>query len=227
MGRDMPFSGFSKDGDRFFAQLAAKQDRDWFKAHKQEFTSLWEEPMHALLDELSAQLARQYKGVALSKPKHFRIYRDVRFSKDKSPFKTFAAAVIMWPGGEEHGAPAALYLHLGTEDMVAAGHWTLPPDKLKRYRALVADEKKGKELQRRVDALEKKGFLAEAMEATKRVPPGFEQDHPRARLLKQKGLGVSFPKIPKNVRHSPKLAKWIAEQSALVAPFISWLEAQL
>jgi uncharacterized protein (TIGR02453 family) len=223
----MAFSGLSKDGDRFFAQLAARQDRDWFKAHKAEFTSLWEEPMRALLDELSVQLGKQYKGVALMKPKHFRIYRDVRFSKDKSPFKTFAAAVVMWPGGEDSGAPAALYLHLGTEDTIAAGHWFFPPDKLKRYRALVADEKTGKALERRVDALEKKGFVAEAFEATKRVPPGFEPDHPRARLLKQKGLGVTFPKIPKGVRHSQKLAKWIAEQSAVVAPFVTWLEAQL
>jgi len=223
----MAFTGFSREGDAFFAQLAVRQDREWFKAHKDEFKSQWEAPMKALLEELKAPLAKQYRGVKLLEPKVFRIYRDVRFSKDKSPFKTYHAGVINFPGGEETGAPAAIYVHFGTENVVAAGHWMLPPDKLKLYRQLVADAKTGPELQRKVDALAKKGFGAEAMEATKRVPPGFDADHPRAALLKQKGLGFTFPEPPKAVRHSEKLTKWIVEHSALVAPVVSWLEARL
>ncbi len=223
----MPFAGFSRAGDAFFAQLAARQDRDWFKAHKGEFKALWEAPMKALLDELKAPLAKQYRGVKLGEPKQFRIYRDVRFSKDKSPFKTNVAAMIGFPGGEELAAPAAIYVSFGSENLAAAGHWMLTPDKLKRYRALVADAKTGPELQRKVDALVAKGFTAEAMEATKRVPPGFAPDHARAALLKQKGLGFSFPAIPKPMRHSPKLPKWIIEQSALVAPVVLWLEDKL
>jgi uncharacterized protein (TIGR02453 family) len=223
----MPFSGFDKGQVRFFRQLAARQDREWFKEHKDEYVSLAERPMKELLDALHPALARQYKGFALKPPKYFRIYRDVRFSKDKSPFKTGVASVITLKGDEEDGPPAALYAHFGLEDYAGAGHWHLPPDKLARYRKLVADDRSGGELQKRVDALTKKGFKVASFEATKRVPPGFAPDHPRAELLKRKGLGVSFPTIPKAVRFSPKLASWLTARSAEAAKLITWVEKRL
>src|SRR5215210_4710551 len=102
----MAFLGFPREGARFFAQLAVKQDREWFKEHKAQYAELWETPMKALMEELAPKLAKRYPGVKLLPPKHFRIYRDVRFSKDKSPFKTTINAMIGFPGGEEIGAPA-------------------------------------------------------------------------------------------------------------------------
>jgi uncharacterized protein (TIGR02453 family) len=227
VGTLMAFSGFDRGQVRFFKQLAARQDRAWFKEHKDEFVALAERPMKDLLDDLQPALARQYKGFVLRPPKHFRIYRDVRFSKDKSPFKTHVAAMIGLRGGEEEGAPAALYMHLGLEDFAGAGHWMLPPDKLARYRKLVAADKSGRELQKRVDALTRKGFKIESFEATKRVPPGFPPDHPRTELLKRKGLGISFPKIPAEVRFSRKLAAWLTARSAEAAALVTWLEKRL
>ena len=223
----MAFEGFGKDQVKFFRELARRQDRDWFKENKERFIAVAERPMKDLFDELQPLLARQYKGFALRPPKHFRIYRDVRFSKDKSPFKTGTSAMIGMMGGEEEGAPAALYAHFGVEDYAGAGHWMMPPDKLARYRKLVGDEKTGRELQRRVDALRKKGFSISSFEETKRVPPGFPQDHPRAELLKRKGLGISFPKIPAAVRFSKKLAAWLAQRSAEAATVVIWMEKQL
>lgn len=221
----MGFTGFSREGDRFFGQLSTLQDREWFKQHKAEYVKLWEAPMKALFEELAPKMAKQYAGWKLDPPKHFRIYRDVRFSKDKAPFKTNIAATIHLCGGEE--APTAIYAHFGVEDVVGAGHWMMSPERLKRYRQLIVDEKTGRELQKRVDALEKKGFQIEAMESLKRVPVGFDAEHPRAALLKHKGLGITFPKIPAGVRNSPKLSGWIVEQSAVVAPLVKWVEEKL
>ena len=223
----MAFEGFKKEGQAFFRQLAVKQDRDWFKAHKDEYEELWDKPLKALFADLSGPVGKQYKGVTLAPAKIFRIYRDVRFSKDKSPFKTHAAAVLHARGGLEEGALAAIYIHLGMEEFAGAGHWMLTPAQLKRYRAIVADPKLGPELQRRCDALVKKGFELDSLESLKRVPPGFDPDHPRAELLKRKGLGFSFPKFPANVRYTPKFAKWLVEQSAIVAPTVVWLESKL
>lgn len=223
----MAFTGFSREGERFFAQLAALQDREWFKQHKEEYVELWEQPMKALFEELAPKLSKQYRGFELDPPKHFRIYRDVRFSKDKAPFKTHIASYIKLAGPEEEGAPAAIYAHFGADEEIAAGHWMLPPERVKRYRAVVADEKLGRELEKRVSALEKKGFTVDSFDPLKRVPAPYPKDHPRARLLKMRGLGISFPKTPKGVRHSPKLVKWIAEQSAHAAPLIVWLEERL
>src|SRR5262245_39058732 len=151
----MHFSGFQRGQVAFFKQLAATQDREWFRQNKDRYLTLAERPMKDLLDDLQPALARQYQGFALTPPKHFRIYRDVRFSKDKSPFKTHVAAMIGLRGGEEEGAPAALYVHLGLQDFAGAGHWHLPPDKLGRYRKLVGNDKTGRELQKRVEGLNK------------------------------------------------------------------------
>jgi uncharacterized protein (TIGR02453 family) len=223
----MAFTGFDRGQVRFFRLLAKKQDRVWFKAHKGEYEAIAERPMKDLVDDVYKAVQKQYKGFKLRPPKLFRIYRDTRFSKDKSPFKTGSSAVIALQGSEEEGAPAALYMHLGVQDYAGAGHWHLPPGKIARYRKLVADGKTGPELQKRLDALAKKGFQIESWEALKRVPPGFPPDHPRADLLKRKGIGVSFPKIPKGVRFSPKLSGWFAARSAEVAPLITWMEAEI
>src|SRR5713226_10233931 len=125
----MAFTGFDKGQVRFFRQLARRQDRDWFKEHKGEYEALAEQPMKDLVDDLHRALARQYKSFPLKPPKLFRIYRDVRFSKDKSPFKTGSAAVIAMQGSEEDGPAAALYIHLGAQDYAGAGHWHLPSGK--------------------------------------------------------------------------------------------------
>jgi uncharacterized protein (TIGR02453 family) len=223
----MPFSGFTRDQVAFFRELARRQDREWFKQKKERFQAVAEGPVKDLFDELQPALARRYRGFALKPPKHFRIYRDVRFSKDKSPFKTGLSAMIGLRGGEDEGAPAAIYAHFGVEDYAGAGHWMLPPEKLARYRKLVADDRTGRELQRRVDALKKKGFSIESFESTKRVPPGFPADHPRAELLKLKGLGISFPKIPAAVRFSKKLSAWLAARAAEAATLVIWLEERL
>jgi len=223
----MAFSGFRKEQVTFFRQLAAKQDREWFKENKDRYQALAEAPMKELFDDLQPALARQYKGFKLKPPKHFRIYRDVRFSKDKSPFKTGSSAVIGMQGSEEEGPAAALYAHFGVQDYAGAGHWHLPSGKIERYRRLIADDRTGRELQKRVDALKKKGFKIESFEATKRVPPGFRPDHPRAELLKLKGLGISFPKIPAAVRFSPRLAAWLKARSAEAAALVTWVEGRL
>ncbi len=228
----MAFTGFSKEGQQFFKELARRQDREWFKAHKAKYDALWVQPMKALLEGLLPVVAKAYKGHPLKEPKLFRIHRDVRFSRDKSPFKTNIAAMIALdtdapveegPGG---GA-AALYAHFGLEDVTAAGHWALPPDDLVKYRRLVDDDRTGKELAARVARLEKQGFTVSSFEALKRVPKGFDPEHPRARLLKLKGLGFEFPKVPAKVRHSPKLMGWLAENVKQSATVIDWLERAL
>ena len=103
-------------------------------------------------------------------------------------------------------------------EFVALGAWHMEPEVVARYRELLAKPRVGTGLLSIVSALESQGWQLGSMEALKRVPPGFDPDHPRARLLKLKGLGIMFPKVPAGVRHSPKLAKWIVEQSALTAP---------
>jgi len=227
----MPFPGFSKRGQAFFKELSRRQDRDWFKAHKDDYEALWVAPMKALLEGLLPVIGRAYSGLPVKEPKIFRIQRDVRFSKDKSPYKTnIAAMVALDTGGsaeEGMGGAAAIYMHFGLEDIAAAGHWMLPGDDLERYRRLVADDARGAELAKRVKRLERLGFTVSAFETLKKVPRGFDPEHPRAALLKHKGLGLDFPKIPAGVRSSPRLLPWLSQQVKQSATVTAWLDRQL
>jgi uncharacterized protein (TIGR02453 family) len=219
-----PFQGFADDGAKFFRALAKHQNRDWFQAHKAEFEEGWNGPMKLLVTELREAIDGHYPHCDLGDAKVFRIFRDVRFSKDKSPYKTnLAGSVPTKRTGKATSAPAAMYLHIGTEKLAAAGHYMMDPPDLARFRAAVADEARGKELAKILAKLEKNGFSIESHGELKRVPKGFDPEHPRADLLKYKGLVATFPKFPAGILASPKLVGWLVKGSKDVAPLVEWL----
>jgi uncharacterized protein (TIGR02453 family) len=88
------FSGFDRDAIQFWHELAAEMNRDWFMANKERYETKWVAPMTALLSAVAAKAASAYKGFAISEPKVMRIYRDTRFAKDKSPYKTWIGASV-------------------------------------------------------------------------------------------------------------------------------------
>ncbi len=219
------FEGFPKDGLAFFAELAFRQDREWFKAHKADYERLWEAPMRAFIDELQAKLAKSYPALKTAKPKHFRIYRDVRFSKDKAPYKTSISALLPLSGDGEMHMDSGLYCEFGKESFVAMGRWMMEPDLLARYRKAVDAEKTGAPFAALVAKAKKAGFTLGAHEALKRVPKPFDSQHPRAELLKQKGFAMTFPKLSSKDLGSPKLVAVVAKQAAALAPLMKSLEA--
>ena len=194
MGR---FKGFADRDGKFFKALAKNQRKDWFEAHRADYEEGWQKPMGDLLVDLKEAVDRTFSHCDLGEPKVFRIYRDVRFSKDKSPYKTHIGGYLpMKRSGKAAGAPAAIYVHVGPEPFAAAGHYMMEGEDLARYRAAVLDDKRGKELVKIIAKLEKKGFSVEARESLVRVPKGIDPEHPRANLLKNKGLVATFPKMP-------------------------------
>jgi len=220
----MPFLGFADADAKFFKLLAKNQDRSWFKAHKTEFETGWQTPMKELLAEVRAGIDRSYRHCDLDEPKQFRIFRDVRFGKDKSPYKTHAGGLIpISRQGKVTDVPIALYVHVGQpESFAAAGQYMMDARSLERYRAAVADPR-GKELTKLLAALTKKGFTVRSYDSYKRMPKGYDPDHPRAEHLLRKGLTVTFPKFPKGILASPKLSPWLVTQAKLAAPLVEWL----
>src|SRR5437899_11400410 len=108
------FEGFADRDGRFFRALARNQRRDWFEAHRREYEHGWQAPMKALLAEVRERIDPLFPRHPLGEPKVFRIHRDVRFSKDKSPYKTHIGGYVAIDGaGRGPSAPAALYVHLG------------------------------------------------------------------------------------------------------------------
>jgi uncharacterized protein (TIGR02453 family) len=222
------FEGFADARLSFFRALSKHQDRQWFLAHKREYEQGWQEPMQALLTEARQKLDPIYRHCELAEPKVMRIYRDVRFSKDKSPYKTWiGGGVSVARSAKLPEAPAALYMHLGLEGgrptcFGAAGVYGMAPDVLARYRAALLDEKRGREVAGMIAKLEKKGFRVGAMETTKKVPRGVDPNHPRAELLKKKGLIVAFEAPPSSI---PKraLLQWAVDRARAAAPLVEWL----
>ena len=222
----MAFTGFADDDGKFFKALAKKNERPWFLAHKAEFESGWNAPMKELLSQVREAVDKAYAHCDLDEPKIFRIFRDVRFSKDKTPYKTHIGGLLPTKrtGSKVTDLPMALYFHVGNgERFAAAGHYMMEAASLDRFRGAVAEDKRGRELTRILAGLAKKGFAADSHDTYKRVPKGFDPDHPRADLLKRKGLTVSFPPIPKGLLTSPKLVKWLADASKTASPFVEWL----
>ena len=94
---------------------------------------------------------------------------------------------------------------------------------LERYRAAVVDEQRGKELTKLLASLTKKGFIVRSYESYKRMPKGYDADHPRAEHLLRKGLTVGFPELPKGILASAKFSPWLVCQAKLAAPLVEWL----
>ncbi len=218
------FAGFAKDAPRFFHELAAEMNRDWFVAHKPEYEALWVAPMTALLTEVRAALVPAYRGVTLAAPKLFRIHRDVRFGKDKTPYKTHCAGVVKI--GDDPAVMttgAALYLHLGVDEYCGAGFYDFTPAHLARWRKAVAADRPGKELVTLIAAAKRAGLHADAHEVMARVPRGVDPDHPRAELLRHKGCVLGFPAIPRGLIHKPAFAAWLVTQATHAAPMLRWI----
>jgi uncharacterized protein (TIGR02453 family) len=220
------FEGFADGDGKFFKALAKHNDREWFLAHKSEFEAGWNAPMKALLADVRAAIDKAYPHADLGVPKVFRIFRDVRFSKDKAPYKTHIGGYIPMQRTAKSATdvPMALYFHVGAkESFGAAGHYMMEPESLARFRAAVADATRGAELERILAKLEKKGLSPGSHDALKRVPKGFDPEHPRAEMLKRKGLVVSFPAIPRGLLATEELTKWLAQECKTAAPFVEWL----
>jgi uncharacterized protein (TIGR02453 family) len=166
----MAFRGWPAEAVQFFEELEADNSKPWWEAHKDVYQQAVRAPMEALLAELEPEFGPG---------RIFRPYRDVRFSADKSPYKTNIAALV---------GPAG-YVALSAEELRAGGGMVhLAPDQLDRYRGAVIDDVAGPALQAAVDEIRAAGHEAEPYEALKTAPRGYPKDHPRVELLRAKGL---------------------------------------
>jgi uncharacterized protein (TIGR02453 family) len=217
------FQGFPSRAFSFLEELSRRQDRDWFRAHKDDYVALWQRPMESLLETLAGQLSRTYPGVNEAPWKMFRIYTDTRFAPKKDPFKNHVAGKL--PLGPE-GEGSVLYIHLGLdESIVAAGRWMMEPEQLSRLRDAIARDDTGAPFARAVQGAVKKGFQLYSFEQLKRVPSPYPKDHPRADLLKRKGLSFGFPSFKPSEAASPQFASWIVKQAKAIAPVVLQMDA--
>ena len=163
------FDGWPQDALDFYAGLEADNSKAYWTAHRPVYESHVLGPMSDLLDEL---------GPVYGEAKIFRPYRDLRFSKDKSPYKTSVSA--MFGDG---------YIELSARGLAAGrGMYEMAADQLERYRQAVADDESGAQLECLADAIRKQEIDVRAEDTLKKAPRGYPADHPRLDLLRYKGL---------------------------------------
>jgi uncharacterized protein (TIGR02453 family) len=165
----MAFRGWRVEALEFFEGLEADNSKSYWQANKDVYENEVRAPMQELIDELAP---RWGEG------RIFRPYRDIRFSADKSPYKTNIAAMV----GEG-------YLHLDADGLGAGrGMWEMAPDQLERYRQAVADDRSGKRLEALAKEARAAGMDVMGHGELKTAPKGYPKDHPRIQLLRYKGL---------------------------------------
>lgn len=206
----MSFSGWSPAALKFYDELEANNTRAWWLEHKTTYDDCVKAPFLALSEEIQ----REFGPLRL-----FRPNRDTRFAKDKTPYKTAAAAVTEGRGGTHY------YVSLSAEGLYAgSGYYQFAPDQLERYRVTVADARRGSVFAKAVEATRKQRYEVGAREAMKRVPRGYDADHPRSDLLKLKGIHVGRSFGAPKWLHTPAARQKIVGAWRDAAPVNRWLD---
>lgn len=205
------FSGFGEHAIDFYDGLVADNSKAYWTDNRAIYESDVLAPMRALLEDLIAEFGD------FGTSKIFRPYRDVRFAKDKTPYKTHCGAVVE-PG---RGA-GAFYVQLGPNGLlVAGGSFHTTPDQLRRLRESVADDLRGKELEGVLGRLRRQGWDIRG-ERLKTVPRGHDADHPRIDLLRHKTLYASVNYEPDDALHEPETAKRVRTRWRQVRVLNEW-----
>ena len=219
------FAGFRPEAIAFLAELAENNDRAWFTPRKAEYERLLKEPLEALCAALPERFAAH--GVPLTadpRRSPFRIYRDVRFAKDKSPYKTNVAAGFPYTEGEgDARRGAGGYFHLAPgEIFLGGGMWHAEPAWIAAWRKAVVE--RPQEVHEAIDDPAFRGEFGHvnAHERLSRPPAGVPADHPDIELLKMKD--VTFGRrLADDEAFSPQLPDTIARSFAKALPVMRLL----
>jgi uncharacterized protein (TIGR02453 family) len=228
------FRGFGRGALTFLRQLKRNNERDWFQAHKETYESEVLAPLKLFVEEVDVRFGK-FAPEFVGDPKRsiFRIYRDVRFSKDKSPYKTHAASWFKHQnssqgvGSEAHGAGAGFYFHLEPgASFVGGGIWMPPRPTLNQLRDSIAAKPKDFEKSMSAPAFRKRfGKLSEESMLT-RLPRGFAPGHPAEKWLRYQsftaGAGLSDADVLDR-----RLVDKVEKDFKTMLPFVRWLNQTL
>ena len=218
----------------FLRGLKRHNERAWFEAHRADYEAVVKQPMHQLIEEMDVRLARLAPEI-VGDPKRsmFRIYRDIRFSADKSPYKTHASCWFYHRDGsravgrEATGGGAGFYFQIAPGDsFLGGGMWMPPRDALRALRDAIARDPKrftkivtDRRVTRRFGGLSDEAVL-------RRVPRGFAPDHPAARWLKFQSF-VMGRRLSDAQAVSARLPALLEADFRLMLPLVRWINGAL
>lgn len=221
------FRGFPKEAFEFLRSLERNNTRDWFQPRKEIYENSVRAPMSAFIEALNVELV-QFAPRHIADPRKaiYRIYRDTRFSKDKTPYKTHIAASFNRAGLEKH-VSAGFYFSVSPKEIEVAGGVYMPgPDQLRAIRRYL--EAHHEEFRATVENRSVRKLLGELWgEPMARVPKGFSPDHPAADLIKRKNWVLYDTRLDPKLALTPKLLTEVVKRFKAMTPFIDALNGPL
>jgi uncharacterized protein (TIGR02453 family) len=198
------FTGFGEGAVEFFDGLLVDNSKAYWTDQREIYEAHVRTPMLALLADLEAEFGPG---------KVFRPYRDLRFSNDKTPYKTHCGATA-----------GRYYVQVGADGlMAAAGHYQMAADQVGRFRTAVDDERRGTDLAKRLAAIEADGITI-AGETLRTRPRGVDADHPRLELMRHKSLYGWRRWPPDDVLHETGAVHRVASAWRSLRPLTEWLD---
>jgi uncharacterized protein (TIGR02453 family) len=202
------FAGFPVAALDFYDDLEVDNTRAYWEKHKDVYTESVKAPMAALCAALAPEFGEA---------KVFRPYRDVRFAKDKTPFKTHQGAFV--PAGPATG----WYVEVSARGIrTGAGFYEASSPRLASIRAAIDDDRRGQALERLLAGLAADGWDV-AGERLKTTPRGYPADHPRIGLLRHKSMTVGRSHGFEPVVHTPELLDVVRDDWRALRPFVEWV----
>ncbi|RJO63742.1 MAG: DUF2461 domain-containing protein [Myxococcales bacterium] len=220
-----PFRGFPKEAVQFFVDLTAHNDKKWFEAHKTDYETFVLQPAKAFVAAVGVRLSKyapDIQAIPSTNGSIFRIYRDTRFSKDKSPYKTHLG-ILWWEGPREKMESPSFYFQLEPPTIgLGGGVYCFSKPLLEAYREAVVHPKAGKELVKAAEKTKKEGF-ALGGEKYKKTPRGYDPAHSNAPYLLHDGLYAWHEEKISKAVHGPEFVDLVVERFKGMLPLHRWL----
>ncbi|MBU2549408.1 MAG: DUF2461 domain-containing protein [Proteobacteria bacterium] len=226
MSDQTDFTGFPEGCLDFFKDLARDNSKTWFDVHRRDYEELVLEPARRFVVAMGRRLKTISPGVHADPRANqslFRINRDTRFSKDKTPYKT-NVAVWFWEGSGPRMDCSGYYMHAEPSRIfLGAGIHCFSKNRLQTYREAVVDAKQGPALVRALKRVEKAGPYTVGNRRYKKVPRGFDPEHKNAGLLLHDGLSVGLETEVPDVFHQPEFVDYCFTHYQAFQPLHDWL----
>jgi uncharacterized protein (TIGR02453 family) len=227
MSKIPAFNGFPKETVRFYRELSRHNDKAWFEEHKAQYREKVLAPAVEFVLAMGERLTRFAPGVVADPRTNgagsvFRIYRDTRFSRDKRPYKTYLG-ILFWQGRGKKMENPGFYFHLEPKGlMLAAGTYMFTKPDLEAFRKAAVHKTRGPALGKAIKKVTKKGYEIGGSHY-KRVPRGFDPEHPNADYLRHNGLyAYTEGKIPEEL-HTKDILGFCLSAFREMYPVQEWI----
>jgi uncharacterized protein (TIGR02453 family) len=218
------FQGFPMETFSFLSDLSSNNRKAWFDANKDRFRRVIERPVQEFVSVMCTRLIHTFRDIKHLEGKVFRIHRDIRFSKDKTPYKTHIGIRFSEDASKNCAAPL-FYVQLEAERLLfVTGQKEFEGDTLDRYRAAVMDARTGRALAALANNM-RRGDAGLQGERLQKIPRGYPADHERADLLRFKGLYLESSLPVMQEVHGPAVIQICLDQFARGKPLYDWLKS--